>query len=175
MTDKDYSPELDAYITKAHRTRGEILDHTILLERVMDEFISINFSDSKKRMQELMDIIITEGMNYRYKVKVVLKIINKRIPDHKQRVQRLGSIRSDLEKIAATRNKFAHEIMRFDAPIEKLNKFNIILYNYHQDKNVGYTENDIIEALELIMKYIDILENLRKEFFGIDPSYPSYP
>jgi hypothetical protein len=168
MPQEDCSPELDAYITRAHRTRGEIIDHTILLERIMDEFIALNFSDNKNRMRELMDMIISEGMNYRYKVKIVLKIINKRIPDEKQRVQRLGSIRSDLEKIAATRNKFAHEVMRFDVPIETLNKFNIILFNYHQDKNVGYTENDIIEAIELILKYVSILEDLRKDFFESD-------
>ena len=45
----DHTPELDAYIIRAFYTRGEIIENFILLERIMDEFIAMEFSETLER------------------------------------------------------------------------------------------------------------------------------
>ncbi len=157
--------EPDFFILRAHQSRGVILDYAILFERVMDDFIALSFSDNENKRRELMNMIITEGMSFKYKARLVLKIIRKRIPDDKIRLSRFGSLQKNFDDLVNLRNRFAHEITYVHPDREIVKKYAIVLYNYSKDNAEGYTMQDISNKLKFINEQRGLLVKLRQEFW----------
>jgi hypothetical protein len=161
------SPEHINYMKKANMVRGDVINYTILLERVMDDFIATAFSDNQERKIELIQTLISEGLMYRSKVKIVLNLIKKHYPDNAERKKKFGSLKTDLSAIADERNKFAHEVLFIHLSKENMNRFAICLQSFKDMDNViCYTLEDIVGVVERVQKYIDIITEIRVEIWG---------
>jgi hypothetical protein len=161
------SPEYQDYIRRANHARGHVINYTILLERVLDDFIATAFSENQDKKIDLIQTLISEGLTYRSKVKVVLSLIKKHYPNDLERKSKFGSIKNDLSAIADERNKFAHEILYIQLTKENFSKFEICLVSFKEiDKVVAYTIEDIIGIVERVQKYIDIVGDIRRDIWG---------
>ena len=167
MQVSDESPEFYNYMTKANMVRGDVINCTILLERVLDDFIATAFSDNQAKKLELIEMLIAEGMTYSSKVKVVLALIKKHIPNEKDRAKRFPGLRNQLKNIADERNVFAHQILYLNLSREQMAAFDICLVNFKDlDNVVCYTTNDLVGIIERVQKYIDLLADIRREIWG---------
>ena len=162
----DMPPEYHDYLQRANHARGWVINYTILLERIMDDFMAIAFSDTQEKKIDLLETLISEGMSYNSKVNVVLRLVKRHLPDDKQREIRFPGLRKNLQDIAAERNKFAHELLYINLSIEQFKKFEICLVSFKNlDKVECFVLRDITGIVERIQKYIDILDELRREFW----------
>jgi len=152
---------------RANMVRGDVINYTILLERLMDDFIATAFSDNQDKKLELIEMLISEGMTYSSKVKVVLRLIRRHIPDENKRTKRFPGLKKQLTDIADERNVFAHQILYLNLTKEQMAAFDICLVNFKDlDKVVCYTTKDIVGVLERVQKYIDLLADIRREIWG---------
>jgi hypothetical protein len=132
----------------------------------MDDFIATAFSDNQDKKLELIEMLISEGMTYSSKVKVVLRLIRKHIPDEQERTKRFPGLKKQLTDIADERNIFAHQILYLNLTTEQIASFDICLVNFKDlNKVVCYTTKDIVGVLERVQKYIELLTDIRREIW----------
>jgi len=148
------------YLKKAYETRGSIIDHTIILERIIDDIICTHFTDNFDKKIEIWEMIIS-SMTYKTKVNILIAILKKIYP--KNYNTRFKNIDRELGTISKNRNKFAHNILN-SSPKENMEKYDISLVDYSNIKQViNYKSTDILNILKVIHKYILILNSVLSE------------
>jgi len=152
---------LQSYIAKAHEARGSIIDHAILLERHMDEFVSDYFTDTKERQLEMVEMLIST-LTYSAKVNLFAAILTKVLKKETVSIN-IEDVKKNLQAVAKCRNKFAHDILYLDIPYQKMIQYNICLVSFTNiSQPVYYTEKQILDILSKTQKAIDEIMSIRK-------------
>src|SRR5688572_12512907 len=161
--DSHESPEYFEYIQKANQARGHVINTTILLERVMDDFIASEFSDSEEKKIQVIETLM-QGLNYRTKTKIMGKFLIKYYPDKKTREEKFKGFADTMGKIADERNLFAHDLLYINLTKEQFQKFEICLVSFKNVKDVVcYIGDDIIGITDRVQKYVDIIAEIKTE------------
>ncbi len=102
------------YTAQASQIRGVLINHIILLERLMDSYISKYFCQTEEKATELMDLIIsTKRITFESKAQVFKTILDKVLPERKNDNQKLAK---DFQFIAGERNMLAHYFLDITQP-----------------------------------------------------------
>lgn len=113
-----YDPSV-VYVHQASHTRGVLINQIILLERLIDSYISKYFCDSQDKATELMDMILaTRRMSFDGKAEVFRAILDKLHPEKKKEN---SATAKDLKFIIEERNMLAHYFL--DVSPDILNNF----------------------------------------------------
>jgi len=114
-----YDPSI-VYVHQAAHTRGVLINQIILLERLIDSYISKYFCKTQDKATELMDMILaTRRMTFDGKTEVFRAILDKLYPEKKKEN---STIAKDLKFIIEERNMLAHYFL--DVSPDILNSFN---------------------------------------------------
>lgn len=106
VPDGDHHDPTTVYVYHASQTRGVLINQVILLERLIDRYISEYFCNVPDRATELMDMILaTKRITFDSKAQVFRAILDKIYPDKKKEN---AGIAKDLQFIAEERNMLAH-------------------------------------------------------------------
>lgn len=147
------------YTHKAYAVRGTVIDLTILLERIMDEFIASYFSDNLIRKIEMMEMIVC-GLPYRAKVDLFIKVLSKIKLD--KRKYNYENIKKEFLYISKKRNRFAHDLLNINLPEDKMEKYEISLSDYTDvTKSVHYDRPQINDLLLRIRAHTALLMEIR--------------
>jgi hypothetical protein len=115
----DDHPPMTVYVYHASQTRGVLINSIILLERLMDKYISEYFCDTPDRATELMDMILsTRRITLDSKADVFRVILDKLYPEKKKEN---SAIAKDFKFIVEERNMLAHYFL--DVSPDILNNF----------------------------------------------------
>jgi len=99
--------DYDRYTNIAFHRRGAIINETIMLERLIDDFIVNYFCTDAKKKVELMELIIgTKRMIFENKVQVFKVLLDKHFPEILEKNKTL--ITDIVNIVIPARNVFAH-------------------------------------------------------------------
>lgn len=150
------------YVHTASQARGVLINHIILLERLMDTYLSKYFCHSEEKAVELMDLIMsTRRITFDSKAQVLKTILEKEFPEKKKENQELGK---DFQKIAEERNMLAHYFL--DVSEDCINRFLLDRSTFTLLKiEKGRTHEifdyqRVMELGNLVVNYTDYLANL---------------
>lgn len=159
-------------ITKLHRfhynsdrIRGSIIAWTINLERAMDNYICRYFLEDKKKRFELMELFVSDRMQFKDKADALVQIVSKNcMKEGKVFKKEYPRMAKELEEIAKTRNIFAHNMTVPNPHHLAMDKYAIILFKF-KDKgaSINYTMEDIDKITAQLHKYLKIIDILNGE------------
>lgn len=158
-----HDPET-VYIYHASQTRGVLINQIILLERLMDKYISEYFCNIPDKAEELMDMILsTRRMTFDGKAEVFRTILDKLYP---QKKKENSAIVKDFKFIIEERNMLAHYFLDASPDIlsnfsEKNGTFTLLkiektrtreVFDYKRIRKIGDTVTLYIDAVtEMIL------------------------
>lgn len=160
----DHHDPQTVYVYHASRTRGFLINHIILLERMMDKFISQYFCNIPDKALELMDMILaTKRITFEYKAQVLRAILDKLYPQNKKENTQLAT---DFQYIAEQRNMLAHFFLDNSPDIikefEKGSGSFILLkidktrskevFDFERIKKIGNTADSYVNYLSGLLK-----------------------
>lgn len=146
--------------TRAIKWRGIIINETIYLERLIDEYLCRYFCpDEKKRTDLLQLLMATERITLFNKIGL-LKYLMER--DNKPFCAKNKGIFTDLQTIAEERNLFAHNLLDTSLNGYKAyKKGKIIIIKFKNDvKPIEYDIYKIEKTVKQILKYVDVMQDL---------------
>ena len=151
------------YKDLAAQWRGKILNYTVELEIIIEDFLSYYFcGKSKKKRQSFLNLFIESETNFYTKIKVCCKIF-KDSPDSNE--YKFSRVKGYLDNIRKIRNIVAHSDINSADFINNLNgKTTIFKQIYKDQKPLSISEeifhNFIMEAsycLDFFIEQIHIL------------------
>jgi hypothetical protein len=155
-------PKYSSYLKSSRSYRGVILNLTIDFERQMDEFIANYFvPDSKAKRIQLMEMLICDRMDFSKKTDAV-KYMVRQICEREKWIytREFPGLGSDLESVAANRNKFAHQLLGYPETEDEL-EFKIILVSFkNKIKRTGYKNEDIKVVTDTVFRCIRAIRRL---------------
>ena len=149
------------YTAHASFTRGVLLNHTILLERLIDSYISEYFCGLGEKSIELMDTIIsTRRMTFEGKMQVFRIILDKQYPKSKNKHTDYAT---DLQVIANRRNQLAHFFLDpSEEAMERFIKqgaFTLLKIDNIRESKI-YDLKKVTEVGDMLQKYINIVTGM---------------
>jgi hypothetical protein len=153
--------EIKQYLDTADRIRGVIISHTVLLERNIDEYLCNYFCSTEEKKWELMELVISERMDFHEKTEAFTEILRKNcIAKGLELKNEYPRIKTDFQEIAQARNFFAHTLlMPPDETRIKEKKFTLLKFKDKREA-IDYTEAKIQSIFDRINKYSDLIKNL---------------
>jgi hypothetical protein len=152
----------ERYTNMAFLRRGLIINETIMLERLIDDFIIEHFCKDQEKQKELRELIIaTNRMIFENKIQV-LKVLLER--HHKYVLEANPKLTSEiLEKIIPERNVFAHYWLVTSAEIvEYLKEGKTVFVKFkNTTEHLQYDDDKVREIMMLIAKYIKVFMTLQ--------------
>lgn len=132
----------------------------------MDDFISRYFTTDPSKSQELLELIISERMEFSKKAAVFIHILRKRTQERRGNFNKeYKGINKDLKEIGEDRNKFAHSLCV--EPITAQEKAASIVLIFFKDKaRKPYAEADIDIIQERVMKYVKMIGAINRQGAG---------
>ena len=172
MTDKKVKKEptdIENYFIEASYTRAHIIGRVVMLESMMDIFLSTHFCKTKSLQNEIMEIIFgTLKISTDSKRDAMNAIMNKH---HKEFLKNNKFFNTDVQNIIAQRNIFAHyPIFDFGKGLSlyKLDKTISFLKFRNSKEMVSYTKKDIeywfkkiTDNTKLLVDLIKTMEQVR--------------
>lgn len=152
------SPEVNAYQHNADRTRGCIIYHTILLERIMDVIIARHFfATDVLKNHELKELLIADRMEFSKKAEVFMFLLAKECEFKKTDFnQTYPRIKQDFVEIGEDRNRFAHNLSLMPPTAELKNSEIVLLKWKNKAEHKVYTIDNINEIMQKLNKYINL-------------------
>jgi hypothetical protein len=153
---KDYVEILPMYTEKAYKLRGEVINQTIQLERVMDAFIASHFcSDETKRTELMILILCTERITFENKRQVLKWIVENH---EKGLIEVHAKLFKNLQEIGEFRNLLAHTYLDIENFVDNVKSAKIALKKYkNQIDIIKLTEKEINEKIKVIEFYTNVL------------------
>jgi len=151
-------------IKRGYEIRGEIINNTILVERVADGFISVYFLGKSAKRLELMELIICDRMDLSLKFDAVISILKKRCKNKSIDFKKsFPKIAEDFQIICKDRNKFAHNLM-FPNAWNFTNNTVISLIKFRDVAEiVNYSDEKYKQILKRLEHYKELLEKITDE------------
>jgi len=158
------------YSDMAHKWRGDVINHVINLEQVIEGFIAkhytiwVNDEDYDKKIEDFKIIFFwITSMGLGNKIKIVKKIIELYQPDiHNMYPEE--NVYNDLDQIISTRNAMAHWQLDFSNEYRRNGSKNkqMKIDRLNKLKNGGvtvYSEESIQKILTLCRRYTTVFLN----------------
>lgn len=159
---------LDKLEAESDMIRGRIITLTIWLERQIDEFISGYFCNDEhhnagKRI-ELLELIICERMDFSKKTKAFTDILEKDCKNKDINFNKTYPlIKKEMAEIAQDRNDFAHKFLMSRTAKANDENIKVIFLNIEKElEPVVYTQKDIDDIINKLIKYSDLIKSLNK-------------
>lgn len=146
--------ELTEYLNTSHRVRGEIISHTVLLERNMDLFICRYFCPTEEKVLELMELLVSERADFSKKSETFIQILIKECQRSGENFNtKYPRIKKDFKEIYETRNAFAH-MLTWTPKRSDIGKHVVVLRKFkNKTECLSYTHLDIEKLIKKIEKY----------------------
>ncbi len=143
---KDY----EVLLNKASFTRGAMINDTVFLEKVIDQWLSEYFCQHPKRRSDIFELVFChDNLGYNSKVQIFCEIIKRHCPEFNSDNPKL---KSDLEEIGKHRNRFAHWLL--DTKEEQLQSNELrFLRSKDLEDYEHYTNERILSIVERIDYY----------------------
>lgn len=144
-------------IQKGSGVRGKIINETIVLEKFIDNFLSIYFGGTKPKQKELFELVFcNDRFNFSAKYEVFNYLIKSHYPSFSKENPTFST---DIKKIIEDRNIMAHYLL--DTRDEAVNDIDLGFYRLrNHSERTPYSESRIIEILQLLHKYQIALQKL---------------
>ncbi len=152
-------------LRNAANFRGGILNGVILLERIIDSYLSWYFTNDKLRGDELMDMLFAskDGVPMKRKTILFKKLIKKNdINFHNSN----DKFFKDIDFVIEQRNIFAHYLLDTDdqAIKDHIEKKSITFLMYHdEEKKVHYDIDKLDDIVDKIEYTLKIASNVYKD------------
>jgi hypothetical protein len=166
---KDETSRYPLIAPTAWTMRGLIINETIYLERLIDEFLGRHFCPDKIKRSELFELILgNERISFESKRQILKFVMDKHF---KTVVDTNKNIFSDLKEIIDERNFLAHQLLdTSDEAFNKLKENKIGFVKFRNSTETTWYDNDKINTIrKLIVAYIklfsDELEKTQKEHY----------
>lgn len=158
IPDGDDHPPQTVYVYQAANTRGVLINHIILLERLVDSYIAEYFCGVGNRSIELMDMILaTRRITFDGKMQVLKMILDKQFS---RELNKHSEYAKDLQLISNRRNQLAHFFL--DPSPEAIERFIktgaftlLKIDNFREPKIYDFAK--VKETGDLADKYINIV------------------
>ncbi len=139
------------YRDEASRIRGEIINCTINLERLIDECLTLYFCPDQAKALELQELIVSDRMDFAKKTDAMRTIMRKTCKSQGINFEKeYKGIKDAFRLIYEERNKFAHCQMPIPS-LDEISKYKIVLLPYKDAaERVPYAQNQIDEIFERI-------------------------
>lgn len=107
IDEDEFKFDYEKYTNLAFRRRGAIINETIMLERIIDDYISAHFCDTaEKRLELLENLMATNRIIFENKVQIFKSILEKHNPQFLEKHPSLFN--NILKTVIPERNVFAH-------------------------------------------------------------------
>jgi hypothetical protein len=150
----------NALMHRIYGLRGAVINEHIMLERMIDFYLSNTFAKDKKTSTELRDWVFTERINFESKIQILRLTISSHNPEFDLQYPKYGN---DLIEINQKRNILGHHLfINDDEAIELYEKHNTYSFaKFKTDSSILYLTNDEVKNLiNLISKYVPIFMEL---------------
>jgi hypothetical protein len=164
-TDKEAAEYLN---NKVIGYRGKIINDTIVLERTIDNFLAIYFTqhelDSKpgeSLFQEMLDLIFSnERMSLGSKIEVFCEIIKKHYPDF---LKANPNVNKDLSFIIQQRNILAHYLFDFSEEAIAARNLKVDFIKQKNKTTLIHFDKEIYEDVQKkLVKYMFAIHDLAR-------------
>jgi hypothetical protein len=157
---KDETERYPYLAPKAWTIRGLIINETIYLERLIDEFLGRHFCPDPAKRVELFELILgNERINFESKRQILQFVLEKH---HKKLVDENKSIFSDLKKIIDERNFLAHQLLdSSEEAFDKLKEGKIGFVKFRNStEKVWYDDPKLNKIRQSISDYIKLFTDI---------------
>jgi hypothetical protein len=153
--------DIQNILVKAAYLRGSFINDTILLERVIDEFICRHFcSEENKKVELLESLMSTKRITFDSKLAVAKFIIDNHYPEFDEKYP---NYKKDITDIITHRNVFAHFLLdTSDDGVEKM-KLGGIQFLKFEKKTIPvlYDDLQIKEIDKKIRMYVNAFGDMQ--------------
>lgn len=162
IPDGDNHDPIAVYVYHASQTRGVLINQVILLERLMDKYISEYFCNIPDKATELMDMILaTKRITFDSKAQVFRTILDNLYPDKKKEN---SAIAKNLQFIAEERNMLAHYFLDTSPDIlsnfsEENGAFTLLKIEKTRTREI-FSFNRIRKIGDLVTLYIEAINEM---------------
>ncbi|MEJ5996100.1 hypothetical protein WG904_16850 [Pedobacter sp. Du54] len=136
-------------------TRGNIINQTIMLERLIDEYLSNHFCKTQKSVVEIMDLIFGNKLiTFESKHQVFREILNRHNKDFQSANK---TIHKDIDEIIRIRNIMAHYLLDTEWDVVEgfsINEISFIKFDKKRKKEV-FTIDKISSHLKMLDETIN--------------------
>ncbi len=147
-------------MAKIYRIRGAIINDAIMVERLIDFYISNLYGETKEKATELRDWVFTERISFESKIQLFALVIDK----HNSKFKKDNpDFLKELIHIVEQRNIFAHYLcFSDDEAMELFHKNGSLTFGKYKNdaKEIIYTTDQLKRVSDLIIKYIPQLMDL---------------
>jgi len=161
-------------LNRAAQFRGWVLNGTVVLERLVDVYLSRHFCYHKEEQEEIMELVFaaSSGMPFDPKKNLFQIILKKH---HRSFYDENTELIHDIAYIIKQRNILAHYLLdRTDAALDRFLKSGEVGFIKFKEvtETIYFTENDIAKITQKIERCIQIVNGLlpSKEQFENTPS-----
>ncbi|MGN6396555.1 MAG: hypothetical protein ACTHMI_13385 [Mucilaginibacter sp.] len=158
----ELSQKITDKTSRSYHVRGIIISEVILLERIIDDYISRYFTSDDAKLKLMKEIVFgSEKMAFDNKRQIFYEILKVNNSDF---LKKHSNFNKDLLYIIEKRNNVAHLIL--DIRNDKLDKEGFALVKHRNATSEVYlTEPEIENILSLISKSVElIIELIRADF-----------
>jgi len=164
----DLAKKIQEKQNRSHYVRGQIISEAILLERLVDDYISRYFTDDSAKLVFMKEVVFgADKMVFEYKRQIfheILKINNKDF------LKTYPTLLKEISYIIEKRNNVAHLLIDIRAP--QLDKSGIALVKHKNVTSEVYLdEEEIDNVLTTINRCVDIITKLIRIDYQYDYSH----
>lgn len=151
------TPKYERLYNKSMMVRGGLINDTIFLEKVIDEWLSKYFCSNKVRKNELFEMVFcNDRLTYNSKIQVFHEIVKNHCKSFNRQNPKLIN---DLEDIGRHRNIFAHWMLDTSEPLLESGELRF-LKSRDFDKYELYDNTKVIGITETIDKCKILIRDL---------------
>ena len=141
---------IESFNKQIYILRGAIINNLILLERTIDEYLSVFFTKNKELCGPLRDWVFAECINLDNKIKILSSVLenyeNEFLSHH-------SSLIANLQYLKDKRNVFAHYLILNDEESVELflRELTVTFVKFRTDSYLIFYKKDELERIERLM------------------------
>lgn len=154
-------------LEKAFSYRGQILEHSVILEKAIEEFICKYIADTNNDIKYKITIYLIDRMSFDSKISVFQSILQSqsdKIVYKKKYDKLIGKIRMAKDE----RNFFAHYLTSYSQTDINTSEKNLTLVNFrnsinrktYDEQKISSIISDIVNCATIVFKLVDEMPNL---------------
>jgi hypothetical protein len=139
------------YVKRVNQKRGELLNETINLENIIEDYIATHFCSDKNKIREFKTLIVWK-MNFDRKINILKSIVN---DHHKEWFQgKYPDFFTDVRKIQSLRNDLAHMSLPVNLKSGDNMKKQVVELTNTANQLKTITEKEIDKTISLAKMYV---------------------
>jgi hypothetical protein len=160
--------EIEQYIERASKCRGEVITATIMFEESMSDFISAYFSNNNLKKKKLLSTLLINSLSFRDKADILTRILDHQFPTKKIGDKSLSDINSNVRRIAKERNIFAHEslvVNNSKVTLKFLSKYAVCFKRKDARRIRCYSWDEVADVMDIITNVMKDILAMNKILF----------